>query len=161
MKILSLFTDPVMRSEDAIRGLCGCIVRKVCLVYHFKLATLLSWTFTRHPLSTARHIVWLSRSYDVLIHIMTSSNGHIFCVTDPLWGESSGLRWIPRTKDSIADLWFFLDLRLNKPLSKQSRRRRFATQSRSLWRHCNALWKRWAIPVTEAPFLNKDIHINV
>ena len=35
----------------------------------------------------------------------------------------------------------FFDLRLNKQLSKQSRRRRFETPSRSLWRHCGAeLW---------------------
>ena len=32
----------------------------------------------------------------------------------------------------------FYDLRLNKRLSKQSRRRWFWTSSRSLWRHCNA-----------------------
>ena len=31
------------------------------------------------------------------------------------------------------------DLRLNKRLSKQSRRRWFETQSLSLWRHCNVL----------------------
>ena len=31
----------------------------------------------------------------------------------------------------------FLDLRLKKRLSKQSRRRWFETSSRSLWRHCN------------------------
>ena len=31
----------------------------------------------------------------------------------------------------------FFDLRLNKRLSKQSRRRWFKTPSRSLWRHCN------------------------
>ena len=31
----------------------------------------------------------------------------------------------------------FFDLRLNKRLSKQSRRRWFETQSRSLWRHCD------------------------
>ena len=31
----------------------------------------------------------------------------------------------------------FLDLRLNKRLSKQSRRRWFETPSSSLWRHCN------------------------
>ena len=31
----------------------------------------------------------------------------------------------------------FIDLRLHKRLSKQSRRRWFETQSRSLWRHCN------------------------
>ena len=33
----------------------------------------------------------------------------------------------------------FFDLRLNKRLSKQSRRRWFETQSRSLWRHCNVV----------------------
>ena len=38
--------------------------------------------------------------------------------------------WIPLTKDRDAELWCFLDLSLNKWLSKQSR-------SRSLWRHCN------------------------
>ena len=31
----------------------------------------------------------------------------------------------------------FFDLRMNKRLSKQSRRRWFETTSRSLWRHCN------------------------
>ena len=35
----------------------------------------------------------------------------------------------------------FFDLRLNKPLSKQSRRRWFQTPSRSIWRHCN-VWSR-------------------
>ena len=29
---------------------------------------------------------------------MMSSNGNIFHVTGPLWGESSGDRWIPLTK---------------------------------------------------------------
>ena len=33
----------------------------------------------------------------------------------------------------------FLDQRLNKQLSKQSRSRWFATPSRSLWRHCNGI----------------------
>ena len=32
------------------------------------------------------------------------------------------------------------DLRLNKRLSKHSRRRWFETRSRSLWRHCNEQW---------------------
>ena len=33
----------------------------------------------------------------------------------------------------------FFDLRLNKRLSKQSRRRRFETSSCSLWHHCNGI----------------------
>ena len=39
---------------------------------------------------------------------MTSSNGNIFRVTGPLWGESIGPRWIPLTKASDAELWWFL-----------------------------------------------------
>ena len=40
--------------------------------------------------------------------MMTSSNGSIFSVTGPLWGESIGHRWIPLTKASDAELWRFL-----------------------------------------------------
>ena len=38
---------------------------------------------------------------------MTSSNGNIFRGTGPLWGESTGDRWIPRSKASDAELTFF------------------------------------------------------
>ena len=40
--------------------------------------------------------------------MMTSSNGNIFRVTGPLWGESTGHRWIPLTKASDVELWCFL-----------------------------------------------------
>ena len=40
----------------------------------------------------------------------------------------------------------FFVLRLNKRLSKQSRRRWFETQSRSLWRHCNEDLGYWSEP---------------
>ena len=39
---------------------------------------------------------------------MTSSNGNIFRVTGPLCGEFTGVRWIPHTKASDADIWCFL-----------------------------------------------------
>ena len=57
--------------------------------------------------------------------MMASSNGNIFHVTGPLWGQ------VTRSFD------VFFDIRQNKRLSKQSRRRWFDTPSRSLWRHCN------------------------
>ena len=44
----------------------------------------------------------------VFIFMMTSSNGNIFRVTGHLCGEFTGPRWIPRTKASDADLWWFL-----------------------------------------------------
>ena len=40
--------------------------------------------------------------------MMTSSNGNIFRVTGHLCREFTGLRWIPRTKASDAELWCFL-----------------------------------------------------
>ena len=39
---------------------------------------------------------------------MAPSNGNIFYVTGPLWGESTGNRWIPLTQASDAELWCFL-----------------------------------------------------
>ena len=38
---------------------------------------------------------------------MTSSNGNIFYVTGPLWEESTSHLWIPLTKASDSELWFF------------------------------------------------------
>ena len=71
-------------------------------------------------------------------YMMTSSNGNIFRVTGPLWGEFTGHRWIPRTTASDAEFWYFsLDLRLIKRLSKHSWGWWFETPSCSLWRHCN------------------------
>ena len=40
--------------------------------------------------------------------MMTSSNGNIFRITGHSCGESTGPRWIPRTKASDAELWCFL-----------------------------------------------------
>ena len=66
------------------------------------------------------------------------SNGSIFRVIGPMWGEFTGHRWIPLTKASDAELWcFFFDLRLNKRSGKQSKRMWFETPSRPLWRNCN------------------------
>ena len=51
---------------------------------------------------------------------MTPSNGNIFRVTGPLCGEFTSYRWIPLTKPVTRSFDVFLDLRLNKLLSKQS-----------------------------------------
>ena len=47
---------------------------------------------------------------------MTSSNGNIFRVAGPLCEEFTGHRWIPLTKASDAELWFFcMELCIFKP----------------------------------------------
>ena len=40
--------------------------------------------------------------------MMTTSNGNIFRITDPLCGEFTGHRWIPLTKAGDVELWCFL-----------------------------------------------------
>ena len=42
------------------------------------------------------------------LYLSTSSNGNFFRVTEPLCGEFTGNQWIPRTKASDAELWYFL-----------------------------------------------------
>ena len=39
--------------------------------------------------------------------MMASLNGNFIHVTGPLCGESTGRRWIPHTKASDAELWWF------------------------------------------------------
>ena len=80
------------------------------------------------------NLVWILAYPKVIIFMMMSSNGNIFRVTGPLCGEFIGPQWNPLTNGSDV----FFDLRLNKRLSKHSRRWWFETPSRSLWRHCNA-----------------------
>ena len=69
---------------------------------------------------------------------MTSLNGDIFRVAVILCGELKDPRWIPLTKPMTRRFDVFFDLCLNKRVNKQSRRWWFETQSRPLWRHCNA-----------------------
>ena len=75
--------------------------------------------------------------------MMTSSNGNIFRVTGPLWGDSTGDRWISLTKAVTPSFQIFFDLCMNKRLSKQSRRRWFETPSCSLWRDCQMHCLQW------------------
>ena len=52
-----------------------------------------------------RNVLYLEQP---CLFTMTSSNGNIFRVTGLLWGESTGHWWIPITKASDAELWYFL-----------------------------------------------------
>ena len=74
------------------------------------------WFKWWHVASQPQAITWtsvdlLTRSSSFHVRtvlMMTSSNGNIFHVTGHLCGEFTGLRWIPRTKASDAELWCFL-----------------------------------------------------
>ena len=68
---------------------------RVQLIMRRLLFRYFSWTDAEHD----------DRSY---IAMMTSSIVNIFRVTDPWCGEFTGHWWIPLTKASDADLWYFL-----------------------------------------------------
>ena len=69
-------------------------------------------------------------------NMMTSSNGNIFRVTGLCEG-SPVTAGFPSQRPVTRSFDVFFDLRLNKRLSKQSRRRWLETPSRSSWHHCN------------------------
>ena len=64
------------------------------------------WSFVRKPPDDR----WFPNIGPIMLSfcMMTSSNGNIFCVTGPLCGGFIGHRWIPRTKASDSELWYFL-----------------------------------------------------
>ena len=82
-------------------------------VSHWLSATLESGLYTTtmtrlntyHTWTHERHLI--SHSHRWAIIMMTSSNGNIFCVTGPLWGESTSHRWISLTKACDTELWCF------------------------------------------------------
>ena len=72
---------------------------------------------------------------------MTSSNGNIFRVTGLLCGEVTGE--FPSQRPVTRSFEGFLELRLNKRLSKQSWGWWFESPSCPLWRHCNVIDYQW------------------
>ena len=69
--------------------------------------------------------------------MMKSSNGNIFRVTGPLCGEFTGPGDFPTQRPVTRSFDVFVDLHLNKRLSKLPWGWWFETPSWSLWRHCN------------------------
>ena len=69
--------------------------------------------------------------------LLTSSNGNIFRVTGPLWGNSPVPGQFPAQRPVMRSFHVFFELCLNKRLSKQSWGWWFETPSCPLWRHRN------------------------
>ena len=109
--VMTQFTDSYMRHWEEggvnswhisrILHTVGCLVNVCIFVLYQHQWGLLHWC-------------WL------LLCMMKSSNGKIFRVAGPFWGESIGHRWIPLTKANDTEPWC---LKL----------------SLSSWRYCNGL----------------------
>ena len=93
---------------------------------------------------------------------MTSSNGNIFRVIGPLYGEFAGHWRIPHTEASDAELCCFFICALNKRLRKQSWSWRFETPSRSLSRHYNVTNPTMQLShIPQHTIQNRNVHISV
>ena len=53
-------------------------------------------------------IIGTGQLWDLYQSMMTSTNGNIFRITGPLWGEFTGHQWIPLAKAGDTELWCFL-----------------------------------------------------
>ena len=94
----------------------------------------ISWTST-HLL----HLYFLFSWWRHQMETCFASLAFVRGIHRRLWGIHRSPVNSPHTDQWRGALMFFFDLRLNRQLSKQSRRRWFETPSRSLWRHCNVV----------------------
>ena len=78
--------------------------------------------------------------YTMSHHIVRSSNGNIFHVIGPLWGESTN--GFPSQRASNAKRLCFI---LSAP--EQMVEQWFEMPLCSLWRHCNEMWKWFCFPL--------------
>ena len=105
--------------------------------------------FTLMLLSLPFHVKWTSLLcifFDELCHIvigdhfmMTSWNGIFYALLAICAGNSPVSNEFPTQRPVTRSFDVFIDLRLNKRLSKQSWGWWFETPSRPLWRHRNVL----------------------
>ena len=104
----------------------------------FKVTSLtLGWSYL--VIAVPMKQSWIERvnAFYESIRIMTSSNGNIFRVIGPSWGEPLVNSGFPSQRTVTRSFDIFFDLCIKKRLSKQSRRRWFETPSLSLWRYVN------------------------
>ena len=59
-------------------------------------------------------------NYTCAVFMMMWWHGNTFCITGPLWGESTGRWWNLITKGQLYGAWYFLVVSLNRLLNKQS-----------------------------------------
>ena len=79
--------------------------------------------------------------YDGLVSysMMTSWHGYPFCITDPLWGESTSHQWIPLTKGQLHRALMFSSMLVCSPLNKQltCQWSEMSHVTLVMWCHCN------------------------
>ena len=127
----------IVRSQYSPRYILGFVflisrsLNWLALFIYSHSSGLHSHYFTSASKLTLRNLIQIGHHQTAkspALYMMTSSNGHMFLFTGPLWGEATGHQWIPLKRIP------------NKRLSKQSICWWFKTQLRPVWRHCNVTY---------------------
>ena len=104
------------------------------------------------------------------LHMMTSWwHWNIFCITGPLWGQSTSHQWVPSQRATYVKLWYF---RCFHPQTSCSTNRRVVGDifyiwytMMLMWHHCNeiicrylvaspmSLWLLWWPPTGSSMFM--------
>ena len=82
------------------------LVNIISLRYLPKKSTYFSWTPIRQ--SKMPCVARVQLTFQILTSMMTSTNGNIFSITGTFVRGTTSHRWIPLTKASDAELWYFL-----------------------------------------------------
>ena len=96
----------------------------ICGTQNNPMTTIIAWWLV----FAARTFTWF---------MMTASNGNIFRVTGHLCGNSPVTGEFPSQRPMTRSFDVFIDLRVNKRLSKRWGGWGFETTSRPLWHNCN------------------------
>ena len=109
------------------------LVNKGPIVNRSVLVQVMTWRRTRHYLKPVM--------YPVRFTMMTTWHGmYAFRITGPLWGESSGNRWIPHARGQWCGVLMFLLVSTWKKTVEQTIERQMNWDGLTLiWRHSNAL----------------------
>ena len=130
---------------------------------HLKMSSANSWPYCRcqcvkFPQTNStrqglKRIVYWHLKFPLCVHTV-DIHAHFVCrcLSDNQWrNHDDVIKWnhfphywpfvvtggFPSQRPMTQSFYVFFVERLNKQLTKQSRRRRFESPSRSLWRHCN------------------------
>ena len=112
--------------------------------WHFRNIAIIYFTCKQQHAMTSRSVHWHDNN-PANNNYLSTKNTHDAVIKwkhfPRYWPFVRGIhrhRWIPSQRPVTRNFDVFFDLRLNKWLSIQSRRRWFETPSCLLWHHCNA-----------------------
>ena len=127
--VFNLYYVPLKQAYDHIIG-NNLVLKSVLMINDLELHDQSSWS------------LWPAVLFMTMFEMVLLANHRVSADNNQTWRNVIKWKHFPRYWPFVREihrsqLWCFLDLRLNKRLSKQSRSWWSETPPRSLWRQCN------------------------